>query len=128
MSKTITILAAGTLRRIVLAVVVAFITSLTVTQPGNTMQVQRRWSIRFIPNEADSVGVNINNEGWVTWHKSNGEVNWWIPDKWQSHNKIHVYAAASPRGKNASIQVLWDNQNRQTMDFDQDEDHDVERP
>jgi len=39
--------------------------------------------------------------------------------------RIHVYAAAIPRGKNATLRVLWGGLNPQQMDFDNDEDHDV---
>jgi hypothetical protein len=86
------------------------------------------WNIEFIPDEVDSVSVNINNEGWTTWQSSQGRVRWFIPDKWANLNQIHVYAAAHPRGKNAHIRVFWDDTERQNMEFDNDEDHDVNRP
>jgi hypothetical protein len=86
------------------------------------------WNIEFIPNEVESVSVNINNEGWTTWKSSQGRVRWYLPDKWANLNKIHVYAAANPRGKNAHIRVFWDDTERQNMEFDNDEDHDVDRP
>ncbi len=86
------------------------------------------WNIEFIPDEVNSVSVNINNEGWTTWQSSQGHVRWYLPDKWANLNKIHVYAAANPRGKNAHIRVFWDDTERQNMEFDNDEDHDVDRP
>jgi hypothetical protein len=86
------------------------------------------WNIEFIPDEVSSVSVNINNEGWTTWQSSQGHVRWYLPDKWANLNKIHVYAAANPRGKNAHIRVFWDDTERQNMEFDNDEDHDVDRP
>jgi hypothetical protein len=95
---------------------------------GAKAQQVRPWSVNFIPNEADSVTVNINNQGWVVWRRSEGPRNYLIPDAYQGLRRIHVYAAASPRGKNASLQVLWNGVNRQTMDFDNDEDHDVDAP
>ena len=86
------------------------------------------WNIEFIPDEVDSVTVNINNEAWTTWQSSQGRVRWYIPDRWANLNQIHVYAAANPRGKNAHIRVFWDDTERQNMEFDNDEDHDVSRP
>jgi hypothetical protein len=86
------------------------------------------WNIEFIPDEVESVSVNINNEAWTTWHSSQGRVRWYIPDRWANLNQIHVYAAANPRGKNAHIRVFWDDTERQNMEFDNDEDHDVSRP
>jgi len=55
-------------------------------------------------------------------------VRWYIADKWANLNEIHVYAAANPRGRNAHIRVFWDDTERQNMEFDNDEDHDVSRP
>lgn len=86
------------------------------------------WNIEFIPDEVNSVSVNINNEACATWQSSQGRVRWYLPDKWANLNKIHVYAAANPRGKNAHIRVFWDDTERQNMEFDNDEDHDVDRP
>lgn len=86
------------------------------------------WYIRFIPNEVDGIAVNINGEQWLTWHSAEGEQNKILPEKWRDLNKINVYGSAIPRGKNASMRVKWDAQERQVMNFDNDEDHDVERP
>jgi len=92
------------------------------------------WSIEFFPNEVDAISMAINNEGWDAtgdghaWKSSEGRVNKPLPNKWKDNTQIHVYAAAVPRGKNASLRVLWDGLNRQTMDFDDDEDHDVSKP
>lgn len=83
------------------------------------------WAIEFIPNEVDAVTVDVNNEHWITWHSSDGHVTWPLAPKWRDLNKIHVYGAAVPRGKNASMKVRWDGRDRQDMDFDDDEDHDV---
>lgn len=92
------------------------------------------WSIEFWPNEVDAVSVAINNESWdangdgTAWKSSEGVKNKLLPDKWKDMSNIHVYAAAIPRGKNASLRVLWDGSNRRQMDFDNDEDHDVSKP
>jgi hypothetical protein len=92
------------------------------------------WSIEFWPNEVDAVSVAINNEAWdangdgTAWRSGEGHADKPLPDKWRNNRQIHVYAAAIPRGKNASLRVLWDGSNRQTMDFDNDEDHDVSAP
>jgi hypothetical protein len=84
------------------------------------------WSVEFIPNEATDVTVNINNTHWTTWHSSDGHVNWLLSAQWVNLPRIHIYAAANPRGRNASLRVLWDGNTRQVMDFDNDEDHDVD--
>lgn len=92
------------------------------------------WSIEFWPNECTEISMAINNEGWApagdgwAWKSSEGHAIKPLPDKWKDLRKVHVYAAANPRGKNASLRVLWDGSNRQTMDFDNDEDHDVDAP
>lgn len=86
------------------------------------------WNIEFIPDEVESVSVNINNEAWTTWHSSQGHVRWYLPPQWANLHQIHVYAAAHPEGKNAHIRVFWDDTERQNMEFDNDEDHDVSRP
>jgi hypothetical protein len=96
--------------------------------PATRSAERPHWNIEFIPDEVDSVSVNINNEGWTTWYASQGHVRWYIADKWANLNQIHVYAAANPRGKNAHIRVFWDDTERQNMEFDNDEDHDVSRP
>lgn len=100
--------------------IVAFIRSTATERP--------HWNIEFIPDEVESVSVNINNEAWTTWRSSQGRVRWYLPDKWANLSQIHVYAAANPRGKNAHIRVFWDDTERQNMEFDNDEDHDVSRP
>jgi len=83
------------------------------------------WSIRFIPNEASSVSVNINNESFMTWNSAEGDSSYVLPAKWLTLQKIHVYAAASPKDKNATIQVIWNGKVCKEMKFDNDEDHDV---
>jgi hypothetical protein len=55
-------------------------------------------------------------------------MRWYLPDRWANLNQIHVYAAANPQGKNAHIRVFWDDTERQNMEFDNDEDHDVSQP
>lgn len=84
------------------------------------------WSIEFIPNEASSVSVLIDNQPFYVWQSSMGSQNIAVSPQWANNCKIHVYAAANPKGKNASIKVLWNGTNKQTMDFDDDEDHDVD--
>ncbi|HYX29038.1 MAG TPA: hypothetical protein VE863_10765 [Pyrinomonadaceae bacterium] len=109
----------------IFAIVVA--TGLVTLRTGRTAD-RPHWNVEFIPDEVNSVSVNINNEAWTTWQSSQGRVRWYLPDKWANLNKIHVYAAANPRGKNAHIRVFWDDTERQNMEFDNDEDHDVGRP
>ena len=110
-----------------LIVVPAFLVVGLNTHTGRTAD-RPHWNIEFIPDEVNSVSVNINNETWATWKSSQGRVRWYLPNKWANLNKIHVYAAANPRGKNAHIRVFWDDTERQNMEFDNDEDHDVDRP
>ncbi len=92
------------------------------------------WSIEFFPNEVDAISMSINNQGWdangdgTAWRSGEGRVDKPLPAQWRELRNIHVYAAAIPRGRNASLRVLWDGSNRQTMDFDNDEDHDVSAP
>jgi hypothetical protein len=91
------------------------------------------WSVQFFPNEVDAISMEINNEGWdadgdgTAWRASEGLTEKSLPEKWRYLDNIHVYAAAIPRGKNASLQVRWDGNNRQKMDFDNDESHDVSK-
>lgn len=108
-------------------VTVATIGGAIMVRGGKTAE-RPHWNIEFIPDEAESVSVNINNEAWITWHSSQGHVRWYIPDRWANLNQIHVYAAAHPEGRNAHIRVFWDDTERQNMEFDNDEDHDVSRP
>jgi hypothetical protein len=91
-------------------------------------QERPHWNVEFIPNEVSSVSVAINNVGWMTWSSNQGHIRVALPPQWAYQNKIHIYASANPRGKNASIKVYWDDTLRQVMDFDNDEDHDVDRP
>jgi hypothetical protein len=112
---------------IAVALALVVISGVVNLQTGQTAQ-SRHWNIEFIPDEVDSVSVNINNEAWTTWQSSQGRVRWYISDKWANLNEIHVYAAAHPRGRNAHIRVFWDDTERQNMEFDNDEDHDVSRP
>jgi hypothetical protein len=92
------------------------------------------WSIEFFPKECNAISMSINNQGWdatgdgYAWKAAEGRANKPLPAQWRDLRKIHVWAAADPRGKNASLRVLWDGSNRQTMDFDDDEDHDVDAP
>lgn len=85
------------------------------------------WYVEFIPNEVDSVSVNIDNAYWTTWKSSEGRVKKKLDPQWAENEQIHIYAAAHPRGKNASLLVYWDNSIRKVMDFDNDEDHDVSK-
>jgi len=82
------------------------------------------WQIEYWPNEVDGIGVLINNENVVGWDHAEGHVRKSYP-KFSNYSKIHVYGAARPRGKNASMVVFCDGSVRQIMDFDNDEDHDV---
>ena len=84
------------------------------------------WSIRFIPNETDHIDVTIDGQFFHTWKSSDGDVTVPLVDH-KDDQKIHVLAVGQ-EDRNASIQVLWDGQNKQTMDFDgrDGENHDVE--
>jgi hypothetical protein len=82
------------------------------------------WYVEFIPNESSSVTVLINNQPWITWQSSEGNVTKKLSFATEDP-QIHIYAATYPRGKNASLLVLWNTDVRQVMDFDVDEDHDV---
>jgi hypothetical protein len=84
------------------------------------------WAVRFIPNECDSIAVSINNQYWMTWQSAQGDVTIPLAAQWINEQKIHIYGAVNPRGKNGSMKVLWDGNDRQDMDFDNDEDHDVD--
>jgi hypothetical protein len=86
------------------------------------------WNIHFMPDECDSISVNINGESWTTWNASEGDTRKDLPGKWANNNKIKVYAAVHPEGKNGSMDVCWDGEVRQEFRFDADEDHDVEKP
>jgi len=84
------------------------------------------WSIHFIPNETDHIDVTIDGDFFHTWHSSDGDVT--VPlTAHKDDQKIHVLAVGQ-EGKNASLEVLWDGDNKQTMDFDgpDGENHDVE--
>ena len=84
------------------------------------------WYIHFIPNQSDHVDVTIDGNFWHKWKSADGDVT--LPLTFNQYNqKIHVLAVGQ-EGKNASIQVKWDNDVKQKMDFDgaDGENHDVE--
>lgn len=85
------------------------------------------WSIEFIPNEVESVAVMIDDQQWTTWQSSQGHVRLPLPGPWAHSCAIHVYASASPQGRTALIRVWWNEELKQEIDFDFEEDHEVER-
>jgi hypothetical protein len=85
------------------------------------------WYVHFIPNETDHIDVTIDGTFWHTWKSSDGDVTLPLTDH-KEDKKIHILAIGQ-EGKNASLEVKWDGQVRQVMDFDgaDGENHDVER-
>lgn len=84
------------------------------------------WKTHFIPNETDHIDVTIDGKFWHTWRSADGDVT--LNHAVSPYNqKIH-YLAVGQEGKNASLEVLWDGDVRQRMDFDgaDGENHDID--
>jgi len=86
------------------------------------------WYVRFTPNECDRITVYINNEYWTTWSASAGVVRRVLPEKWRNSSTIKVWCAVAPEGRNGSVDVMWDDAVQQEFRFDDDEEHEVDRP
>lgn len=83
--------------------------------------------IHFIPNLTNHIDITIDGIFWHTCHYKGGNVT--IPLSFNQYNKkIHVLAVGQEE-RDATIEVLWDGDIRQVMNFDgQDgENKDVER-
>ena len=91
----------------------------------STTNAYPAWSVDFIPNEASSVTVLINNQPFYVWENASGPQNIPLPPQFINTCNIHIRAQANPKGRNATIEFLWDGQNKQSMHFKDAEDHDV---
>lgn len=82
------------------------------------------WQVRFIPNEVTSMTINCNGGHALDWSSREGDTTKDVPQQWRDLPHIHFVAESSPNGRNASCKILWNGQERHSMDFDNGEDWD----
>ena len=82
------------------------------------------WQVRFVPNEVTSITVSCDGVHALDWSSAEGDVTKPVPAQWANLPHVHFVADGSPNGRNASIKILWDGDERHSMDFDNGEDWD----
>jgi hypothetical protein len=85
------------------------------------------WRVRFIPHEVDSMVVLIDGQHVLSWSQPEGDVTKDVPPAHANKSKIHIRGEGAPNGRNARMQVFFDGILKKDMDFDNGEDHDLER-
>jgi hypothetical protein len=83
------------------------------------------WRVRFIPDEVDSMTVLIDGQKVLEWKRAEGDVTKDVPKQWAEASKIHIRGEGSPNGRNAHMQVYYNNVMKKKMTFDNGEDHDL---
>lgn len=82
------------------------------------------WQIRFVPNEVISMTVSCNGVHALDWNSAEGDITKPVPPAFATLPHVHFESEGSPNGRNASLKILWDGQERHHMDFDNGEDWD----
>jgi hypothetical protein len=85
------------------------------------------WRVRFIPDEVDSMVALIDGNPVLNWTSAEGDVTKDVPAEHANKSKIHIRGEGTPNGRNAHMQVFFDNTLKKNMEFDNGEDHDLER-
>jgi hypothetical protein len=85
------------------------------------------WRVRFIPDEVDAMNVLIDGEPVLSWRAAEGDVTKAVPPQHATKTRIHIRGEGTPNGRNAHMQVFFDNVFKKNMEFDNGEDHDLTR-
>ena len=85
------------------------------------------WIIRFIPEEVESMTINIDGKHAMDWSSSEGDIRKTVPSPWTNLSKLKGHADGHPNGKNAIMKIFWDHDEKKEMRFDDGEDFDVEK-
>jgi len=85
------------------------------------------WRVRFIPDEVDSMTALIDGTPVLAWRSAEGDVTKNVPPEHAQKTRIHIRGEGNPNGRNAHMQVFFDAEFKKNMEFDNGEDHDLER-
>lgn len=85
------------------------------------------WSVKFVPDEVDSMIVLVDGEHVLSWSQAEGEVMKDLPPHHANKSKIHIRGEGKPNGRNARMKVYYNGSKKKDMKFDNGEDHDLER-
>lgn len=73
------------------------------------------------------MNVLIDGEPVLSWRAAEGDVTKAAPPQHANKVRIHIQGEGTPNGRNAHMQVFFDNVIKKNMEFDNGEDHDLER-
>ncbi|MEX2263878.1 MAG: hypothetical protein WD696_18125 [Bryobacteraceae bacterium] len=71
--------------------------------------------------------VLIDGQNVLSWSQPEGDVTKDVPPEHANKSKIHIRGEGTPNGRNAQMQVFFDNALKKNMEFDNGEDHDLEK-
>jgi hypothetical protein len=83
------------------------------------------WRVRFIPDDAHSIVVSIDNKQALIWTRSEGDIIKDVPPEHANKSRIFFECVSTPH--DGHVQVFFDDALKKNITLDRREAHELER-